>query len=221
MSNLDPRIEAVRVQYGLSASDFWELPQRKGTWVAKHAALEVAAAKAGIAFDMPQIIEHDAEKLVTSLVVQGVMGDRREWATGETNPSNYRVSGKQPSYPWAMSEKRAKDRVILKLIGIHGLAYSDAEGDFNEAPQQAEPATLPKAKSREIYTALQNELNACGTLDELAGVWIGASFQAEFKKMHPDFSKMLTDHKDDLKVTLQGGTSEGGYVPPVFDKENA
>lgn len=125
---LEPRIEVIRKEYGLSQDDFWQIPQNK-QWVCKHAALEVVAAKAGITWLEPQIIEARSGDLVTSMIVTGKLGDRVEWSTGETNPTNYSVKGKQPAYPWAMAEKRAKDRVILKLSGIHGLVYSDAEVD--------------------------------------------------------------------------------------------
>lgn len=212
MAALDPRIEIVREKFGLDKSDFWEIPQKPGTWVAKHAALEVAAVKAGILFDLPVIIESDAPGLVTSMVVQGVMEGRTEWATGETNPSNYRVSGKQPSYPWAMSEKRAKDRVILKLIGIHGLVYSDAEGDFHE-PEDA-PA-LSKAKAREPYAEMQAEIDACGSLEELATLWQSKAFQAEFRKLPADWQEQLTERKDLLKVELT--PPRRANVPPNFE----
>jgi hypothetical protein len=33
------------------------------------------------------------------------------------------------AYPFAMAEKRAKDRVILKLIALHGLVYSEDDSD--------------------------------------------------------------------------------------------
>src|SRR5690554_4526195 len=122
MSTLEPRIEAVREKYGLARDDFWQIPQNK-QWVCKHAALEIVAVKAGIEWMSPQIIEANAPELVTSMIVTGKMGDRAEWATGETSQTNYRVKGKQPACPWAMSEKRAKDRVVLKLVGIHGLVY--------------------------------------------------------------------------------------------------
>lgn len=136
MSKLEPRIEAIRKEYGLEATDFWQIKQN-GQWVCKHAALEIVAVKAKITFDPPIVIEADAPNLVTSMVVVGRMGDRTEWATGETNPTNYSIKGKQPSYPWAMSEKRAKDRVILKLVGIHGLVYSEDE----IAGEEPEPRT--------------------------------------------------------------------------------
>ena len=103
MSNLEPRIEAVRQKYGLAHDDFWQIKQNR-QWVCKHAALEIVAVKAGIEWLPPQIIEANAPALVTSMIVTGKMGDRTEWATGETNATNYSVSGKQPAYPWAMAE---------------------------------------------------------------------------------------------------------------------
>ena len=150
MSTLEPRIEAIRKEYGLSKDDFWQIPQNK-QWVCKHSALEIVAVKAKIAFDLPIVIEKDAASLVTSLVVMGRMGDRVEWATGETNPTNYSVRGKQPSYPWAMSEKRAKDRVILKLVGIHGLVYSEDEIG-GEAPQTEQKADGPSPVLEALLT---------------------------------------------------------------------
>jgi hypothetical protein len=140
-TTLDPRIEVIRERYGLAHDDFWKIKQN-GQWVCKHAALEVVAVKAEIEWLPPMIIEHDAERLVTSMVVTGKMGKRVEWATGETNPTNYSVTGKQPAYPWAMSEKRAKDRVVLKLVGIHGLVYSEDEmpsAMTTDAPPSATP----------------------------------------------------------------------------------
>lgn len=193
MPKLDPRIEEVRKKYDLSGDDFWELPQRKGTWIAKHAALEVAAAKAGIVFDLPQIHEAFGEQGVVCMVVQGRMGDRTEWATGETNSTNYKVTGKQPSYPWAMAEKRAKDRVILKLIGIHGLVYSEDEGDFTQS----------KAKSREPFKQLQADLRGCRNLKELAAFWGNPEVQAQIKALPTDWRDDLTAEKDQMKSDLQ------------------
>ena len=109
------------------------------------------------------------------------------------------------------------------LMAMLGLPPTDDDGEtaIDRDNARPEPATLSKAKSRDLYAELQKELDACETVDKLAAVWMSDTFKADFKKLPADWSKMLTDHKDDLKVTLQGGTSEGGYVPPVFDKENA
>jgi hypothetical protein len=142
MANLDPRIEVIREAYGLSREDFWELPQKKGTWLVKHAALELAAAKDGIAFDNPIVIEANTEAGIAVLSVCGISGNgRREWATGEASPKN-----NKNSYPWAMAEKRAKDRVILKLIGIHGLVYSEDEMDGDTRATASAAAAAPMSK---------------------------------------------------------------------------
>lgn len=126
---LDPRIETIRQQYGLDKEDFWELPQKRGAWCVKHAALEVVAAKAGISFDMPQVLEAKGEAGIAAVCVQGTLGSRSMWSIGECSPKN-----NKNAYPWAMAEKRAIDRVVLKLVGIHGLVYSEEEADdFKES----------------------------------------------------------------------------------------
>lgn len=173
--SLEPRIEAIRQEYGLEASDFWQIKQN-GQWVCKHAALEIVAVKAGIEFDLPVIIEHDAVGRVTSMIVRGSLPPaydkakgRSEWATGETNPSNYSVVGKQPSYPWAMAEKRAKDRVILKLVGIHGLVYSEDEMADTpvqitetraQAPTETTPKPLTVAERKALWSVMMDDLKA-------------------------------------------------------------
>lgn len=129
MATLDPRIEEIRKRYDLSRDDFWELPQKKGTWIAKHAALEVAAVKAGIMWNLPSTLEADGANKCAAVCVSGVLGDRIEWSIGEASPNN-----NKNAYPFAMAEKRGKDRVVLKLLGIHGLAYSEDEADDFKQP---------------------------------------------------------------------------------------
>lgn len=179
MSNLDPRIEAIRIKYDLERSDFWELPQKKGTWVCKHAALEIVAVKADIQFEAPQIIEADTANGIAVLSVLGMMyqavpgtsGEdkgtrhelRREWSTGEASSKN-----NKNAYPWAMAEKRAKDRVILKLVGIHGLVYS--EDEMSDTPVQTEtraqvqtepaPKPLTVAERKALWSVMMDDLKA-------------------------------------------------------------
>jgi hypothetical protein len=227
MSNLDPRIEAVRAKYELEQTDFWKIPQN-GQWVCKHAALEVVAVKAKVEWMPPMIIEKDAPGLVTSMVVTGKMGDRIEWATGETNPTNYSVKGKQPAYPWAMSEKRAKDRVVLKLVGIHGLVYSEDEMPAVETTERSsEPRVAPTSSpllqdrvekgtptssgtrlreedeaAANLYGAIQRELEEAGKIgtDTLTKVW--KARWADIGTLPEKWSLNLTDQKDNLKALL-------------------
>jgi len=95
-----------------------------GTPVVLHKALEKVAAHHKIVFDQPKIIETDVSAKFAVICVTGHMADATEWSIGEAAPYN-----NKNSYPFAMAEKRAKDRVILKLVGLHGDVYSEEEAD--------------------------------------------------------------------------------------------
>ena len=95
-----------------------------GTCVLLHKALEKVAASKGIKFDEPKIINADISAKEVVVLVTGHLGDKSEWSFGEAAPYN-----SKNSYPFAMAEKRAKDRVILKLVGLHGDVYSEEEAD--------------------------------------------------------------------------------------------
>ena len=99
-----------------------------GTLVVVHKALEKIAAKKGIEFESPvHLLTNPANKEVV-IQVTGRLGDRQEWSIGEVSARNCKND-----YPFAMAEKRAKDRVILKLLGVAGDTYSEEEADkFNE-----------------------------------------------------------------------------------------
>lgn len=200
----DERVEALRVQYGLDPSDFWELPQRKGTWIAKHSALEVIAVKAHILFESPQIIEANTESGIAVLAVRGTVANephRTEWATGEASPGNNRNA-----YPWAMAEKRAKDRVVLKLAGIHGLVYSEDELD-TPPPKAAIPVESPRkpvealpvpAKSglkntaqRDVWGRMVTATRACKSIAEFNALWDHPASKAAYDNFPPDWKQEM------------------------------
>ena len=110
-----------------------------GTYVLLHKALEKVAVHKKIVFSQPSILECNSEKKVVSLLVTGNMGDKSEWSIGEASPSN-----NKNSYPYAMAEKRAKDRVILKLVGLHGDVYAEDEADAfkEERPSDIKGGTM-------------------------------------------------------------------------------
>lgn len=118
----DPKLLEILNEYGETPKEaMWDC---HGTWVIYHRAIERIAAKAKISFDMPEIVEAKSADRIVAIVARGFMGDRSEWSFGEAAPGN-----NKNSYPYAMAEKRAKDRVVLKLVGLHGLAYSEEESD--------------------------------------------------------------------------------------------
>jgi hypothetical protein len=111
----------------------WEV--RSGMWAVKHFACERIAAKLGIKFDPPTPLHVSAD--FVALSVQGHLGDLSEWSVGEASSTT-----SHNKYYCAMAEKRAKDRVILKLIGVHGQVYAEDEADsFTEQGQKIETLT--------------------------------------------------------------------------------
>ena len=105
-----------------------------GTPVVLHKALEKIASFKRITFSEPTIIHSDPKEKICILNVSGSIGDRSEWSIGEATPYN-----NKNAYPYAMAEKRAKDRVILKLIDIAGDVYSEEEADDFKASRPDKP----------------------------------------------------------------------------------
>ena len=138
MNTTDKKISEVLGKFGEPmAGNVWRV---QGTAVIYHKTLERIAAQANVIFDEPKIIRAERDEAV--IQVTGRMGERVEWSIGEALIGvNYRVSGKQAAYVYAMAEKRAKDRVILKLIELHGYVYSEEEADeFKQGrPGYADP----------------------------------------------------------------------------------
>ncbi|WP_159585968.1 trna delta -isopentenylpyrophosphate transferase [Chelativorans xinjiangense] len=178
--NIDPRLIEILTEYGESPNDaLWDC---HGTWVAYHKAIERIAAKAGVVFDMPQIIEANSAGKTVAIAVSGKMGDRQEWSFGEAAPSN-----NKNAYPYAMAEKRAKDRVVLKLVGLHGLVYSEEESDDFKpggAPQEPPHKSSAALKREGAWPAVMEQFHAdiqdVKTLMALEAM--KASYRAQAKK---------------------------------------
>lgn len=153
MAKIPERLKQIFQELQLEPQDaVWDC---HGTPVAYHKALEQVAEHLKIVFDLPTIIDASAEKKYAAVLVSGRLGDRFEWSVGEAASYN-----NKNSYPFAMAEKRAKDRVILKLIGVAGFVYSEEEADsfkedlarniHNAAPEPApQPAPEPAAEEPE------------------------------------------------------------------------
>jgi hypothetical protein len=161
----DKQIADILVRYGEPfGGNVWRV---SGTAVIYHKTLERIAAQAGIVFDAPIIVRSERDEAV--LLVTGRLSgakagtERVEWSLGEALVNvNYRVSGKQAAYVYAMAEKRGKDRVILKLIELHGLVYSEEEADEF---RRGQPAPIRQAEVGEPDEPLSDDLtDACNAL---------------------------------------------------------
>lgn len=124
MAKLKQELKDILDKYDIDYRDKTKLWDCHGTLVLYHKAYEIIAAKEGIKFDLPHIIESSAEKKIACISVMGHMKDRSEWSFGEAAPAN-----NKNAYPLAMAEKRAKDRVIAKLVGLAAYVYSEEEAD--------------------------------------------------------------------------------------------
>ena len=134
-----------------NASNFWQLGSgNRSIWIATHKVLEKLAGALGIVIDKPKIIESNPEKCYCVVLVSGKMkksdGEEVEqWSFGEAcvgvnlTRRKKKSGGFVDAYPYAMAEKRGIDRVILKLLGIHGDVYSSEEAEeFKSAKNTAQ-----------------------------------------------------------------------------------
>lgn len=181
---LDPKVIAVLKEYGFGKEAVWNC---HGTWIVYHKYLEQIAAKAGIAFDQPHVLEANGAAKVAAICVTGTLNDKTEWSIGEAAPGN-----NKNSYPFAMAEKRGKDRVILKLIGLHGLAYSEEEADdFKEAgTPAANAATLSKGSKSTYLDLVRSVIDASTDATELGEWWNSDEEKSNRRKYGLDESEI-------------------------------
>jgi hypothetical protein len=203
---LDPAISKILSEYGETPKDAcWDC---HGTWVVYHKAIERMAARAGIAFMSPQVIEASSEKKIATIVVHGTMGDRDEWSFGEASPAN-----NKNAYPFAMAEKRAKDRVVLKLLGLHGLYSEDESDDFKRT---AGGETLP---GREAGAVKQGPAPASPiTQDQAAFIAVAETFMLNASD-EDELDQWAKDNGPTAKrLGIVGGTDAGKRLREIIEK---
>ena len=159
MTTLDARLADILKASGLGNDAVWAHKQ-SGKYIMYHWACEQAAATKGVKWEPPVVVHADPAAKMAVVLVTGRLGDQVEWSFGEAAPYNT-----TQTYPFAMAEKRAKDRVVLKLIGLHGLAYSEEEADDfkggNGAPANGnKPAPIPPPPPKTERDELVEEMRA-------------------------------------------------------------
>jgi hypothetical protein len=113
-----PEVEAFRVKYEIPSSEMWSA---HGTMCIKHRAVRKIAAKEGISVLLyREVIDQEKDLACFSATADWNGIHMQEW--GEASPKN-----NKNAYPVAMALKRAYDRVVLALLGIHGWVYSEDE----------------------------------------------------------------------------------------------
>lgn len=182
----------------ISQDDVWEI--QKGVPVIKHKAVERLGAALKIRFQAPHILRAERDEAV--ILSTGTLGEVSEWSIGEACVNvNYKVVGKMSAYVYAMAEKRSRDRVILKLAGLHGV-YSEEEADEFKSNNEA-----PSASSSDTYFKLAlSVVEVAKTAYDLEEWWV-----KEAQKRH--------DMLDDLqRQTLKKAVATKGAE--LKEKEN-
>jgi hypothetical protein len=116
--SMSPEVEAFRDKYAVPPSEMWSA---HGTMCIKHRFVRKIAAKEGITVHLAiESIDQANDLCVFSASAEWNGIQMEEW--GEASPKN-----NKNAYPVAMALKRAYDRVVLALLGIHGWVYSEDE----------------------------------------------------------------------------------------------
>lgn len=179
-------------KYKIDSDEIWEV--HGATWVVKHKALERVAVEVGVSWLRPDVVTCDLANKIAVICAYGKMGEREEWSFGEASPAN-----NKNSYPMAMAEKRARDRVILKLLVSHGALYSESEADEFAEQRPEKRGELPKKDAKGIYAKLQTEIQSAMSRDQLK----------EWGKANKDRIEVLPeDWRDILRLQFEEKLAE-------------
>ena len=126
-------------QAGLQKDDFYIHSQSKMN-IIKHKGVEKLACHYGIWWKL-DLIKADLPNIVVKC--SATNGTQKIESFGEANPTMTK-SPVEKVFPYALAEKRAVDRAVLKLLNAHGTFYSEAEKNEyeveNEKPNHIENA---------------------------------------------------------------------------------
>ena len=154
---IDPIVKDILQELKFNPSEcLWE---KHGATCMKHRYIEIAGQEKGVVIESLDEVEKNSAEGVVAIKCTASLGKSKVITYGEATPKN-----NKNGYPYAMAEKRAIDRAILKLIGIHGFVYSDDEVDDkfeNVEVKKTETKEQPKKKIDDLYitTALDKIKN--------------------------------------------------------------
>jgi hypothetical protein len=135
MNTYREELKAKFIEAGLKKDDFYEHPQSK-MHIIKHKGVEKLACHYGIWWKL-DLIKPDLPNIVVKCWATN--GTQEIESFGEANPLMTK-SAVEKVFPYALAEKRAVDRAILKLLNAHGTLYSEAEANEYEVENEKQPA---------------------------------------------------------------------------------
>ena len=201
---IDEKIKKILEQFKINpAKALWDC---HGTQIMYHRYIEEIGASAGV-----QVIKYETIKADESTAIvkcHARLGKVDQFSYGECSPRN-----SKNAYPVAMAEKRAFDRCVLKLVGLHGHVYAISEmpdeeniskkmNHSNNSIPKAQPKTNGKHESidnlfiRTSLEVIQNgidkkefknlsfKIEKLKTLIHKAGLWDSFAKTNEFKTLN-------------------------------------
>lgn len=176
-------------------------------WICLHKFLERVAIKAHIEFDEPKVFNLEKDEIalyVKGSIIDGSLKNvNSAWAIGEASSKNCKND-----YRWAMAEKRAKDRVILKLLGVSGDMYSEEEADDFKKKPDAEVENLAKEMKAE-QTAVTKAVKKGEPIEDKRTV-------DELKSKFDTMKKFIVEKK----LNMDSYKSSDNYVRSYIDSVN-
>ena len=155
---LDNRVKEILSKLGFDPKQcLW---QTHDTYVMYHRYIEIAGAKNSISYDLTEIETNSKDGIVCIKCIAKRNGDT-VITYGEASPKNTKNA-----YPYAMAEKRAVDRAILKLLGLHGFVYSEDEMDLS--PTNTNNNKIGASDS-DVLEKFQNEIELATNAKVLKG----------------------------------------------------
>ena len=180
MSKMNIPDEAVKIFKELKINGAEATWDCHGTPVVLHKYIEIIGAKLNVSIDSLDVIEASAKDGIVSMKCVASIKDRQVISYGECSPKN-----NKNAYPYAMAEKRAVDRCILKLANLHGFVYSE-----NEIDDKA-PASKPKTAEKKV---IADEPTVAKFIDEMNHEQSYTEFNTTVKKYQ---GAMIIAKKDD------------------------
>ena len=190
---IDPIVKDILQELKFNPTEcLWE---KHGATCMKHRYIEIAGQKKGVVIDALDEVEKNSADGVVAIKCTASLGKSKVITYGEATPKN-----NKNGYPYAMAEKRAIDRAILKLIGIHGFVYSDDEVDdkfenVQVKQTQSKPSidktyiisalsVIEENKAKKNSTVLRSEIEKLKTEINQSMGWDAFTKTDEFKKFN-------------------------------------
>ena len=180
------KLKELAKRYELGQDDFWQLPQNNRVHILTHDACEKIASIEGVRYEKPEWLSK-GEGGVWAVQASGYKSDDPEnilWTTGEASKQNCTAK-----YLVNMAEKRAKDRLVLKLIKAYeyGIKSEEEADEFKKPDTEVttadKPVEKPSSKSsnngQQVSPEVKGEWNKI--VREAKNTWAGMAVGAKDK----------------------------------------